>query len=194
MKNLAALLKSWGLIGLFCLAILDSAGAPLPVAVDGLILATAAINPSSAYVGALIAVVGSAIGSLFLYSVARKGGKVYLNAVTASGRPAKFRAWFQTYGLITIFIPALVPIPLPLKVFVLSAGALGVKPVTFLLVILAARIPRYFGLAWLGAQMGSQTMPWLKAHVVSLSFSAALLAGILAVMVKWNSRRVAQAG
>jgi membrane protein YqaA with SNARE-associated domain len=194
LKTLADLLKSWGLPGLFFLAILDSAGAPLPVAVDALIVATAAVNPSSAYLGALVAVVGSAIGCLFPFSVARKGGKAYLDKVTASGRPAKFRAWFQTYGLITIFIPALVPIPLPLKVFVLSAGALGVKTITFLLVVMAARIPRYFGLAWLGSHMGSDTLPWLKAHAVSLFISAAVLAGILAIAVKWNARRVAQAG
>jgi membrane protein YqaA with SNARE-associated domain len=194
LKRLAALLNSWGLFGLFFLAILDSAGAPLPVAVDALIVAPAAVNPASAYLGALVAVVGSAIGCLFLFSVARKGGKAYLDRVTASGRPAKFRAWFQTYGLITIFIPALVPIPLPLKVFVLSAGALGVKPLTFLSVVMAARIPRYFGLAWLGSHMGSDTLPWLKAHALSLSVSAAVLAGILAILVKWNARRVAQAG
>lgn len=192
LKKLAAFLTSWGLIGLFLLAILDSAGAPLPVAVDALIVATAAVNPASAYLGALVAVVGSAIGCMFLFSVARKGGKAYLDRVTASGRPAKFRAWFQMYGLITIFIPALVPIPLPLKVFVLSAGALGVKPVTFLLVVMSARIPRYFGLAWLGSHMGNDTLPWLKAHALSLTISAAVMAGILAIMVKWNARRITQ--
>jgi membrane protein DedA with SNARE-associated domain len=194
LKTLAALLKSWGLAGLFLLAIFDSAGVPLPVAVDALIVATAAVNPASAYLGALVAVVGSAIGCMFLFSIARKGGKAYLDKVTASGRAAKFRAWFQTYGMITIFIPALVPIPLPLKVFVLSAGALGVKPVTFLMVVMAARIPRYFGLAWLGSQMGSETLPWLKAHALSLAISAAVLAVILALAVKWNARRIAQAG
>jgi uncharacterized membrane protein YdjX (TVP38/TMEM64 family) len=96
--------------------------------------------------------------------------------------------------LITVFIPALVPIPLPLKVFVLSAGALGVKPLTFLAVVLSARLPRYFGLAWLGSQLGSETMPWLRAHALSLALFALALAAVLALMVKWNARRIEQAG
>jgi membrane protein DedA with SNARE-associated domain len=191
LKRLAALLTSWGPFGLFFLAILDSAGVPLPAAVDLLIVATAAVDPASAYIGALAAVVGSAIGCTFLYYLGRRGGKAYLDRVTANGRPARFRAWFQTYGLITVFISALVPIPLPTKVFVLSAGALGVKPLTFLAVVLSARIPRYFGLAWLGSQLGSETMPWLKAHALSISLFALGLAIVLFLAVKWNARRTA---
>ncbi|MCC6394040.1 MAG: VTT domain-containing protein, partial [Bryobacterales bacterium] len=144
MKKIVAVLTSWGPFGLFVLAILDSAGIPLPAAVDALVVATAAVNPASAYLDAAMAVFGSAIGSMVLFYIGRKGGEAYLDRITASRPTHRFREWFQTYGLITVFIPALLPIPMPLKVFVLSAGALGVKPLHYLLVILAARIPRYF--------------------------------------------------
>lgn len=187
MKRFVALLTSWGPFGIFFLAILDSAGIPLPAAVDALLIATAAVNPAAAVVSAATAVVGSAIGCMILFLIARKGGQAYLDKATTSSRAARFRAWFHTYGLITIFIPCLLPIPLPLKVFVLSAGALGVRPMRFLGVVLAARIPRYFGLAWLGSQLGDDAGTWIKGHVWHLLAFAVALGVILFLAVKLRS-------
>jgi uncharacterized membrane protein YdjX (TVP38/TMEM64 family) len=157
-------------------------------------VATAVVNPGAAYMGAFFATVGSAIGCMFLFYLGRKGGSAYLDGVTRSGKAAKLRGWFQTYGLITIFIPAAVPIPgLPLKIFVLCAGALGVPPLRFLMLILAARIPRYFGLAWLGSHFGNDTMPWIKSHGAYLALFGLILAAVATVAMKWNARRLAQA-
>ncbi len=195
MKKFAALLTGWGPLGLFLIAILDSAGVPLPAAVDALLVTTAILNPGTAYLGALLATIGSAIGCMFLYYLGRTGGRVYLDKVTATGRAQRLRAWFQTYGLITVYIPAAVPIPgLPLKVFVLCAGALGVTPHRFLLLILIARIPRYFGLAWLGTRFGDQTMPWITSHAGYLALFSLIIAAIVTLAMKWNARRLAQAG
>lgn len=188
MKKIVAVLTSWGPFGLFVLAVFDSAGIPLPAAVDALVVAAAAVNPASAYLDAAMAVLGSAIGSMVLFYIGRRGGQSYLDRVTASWRAHRFREWFQTYGLITVFIPALLPIPMPLKVFVLSAGALGVKPLHYLLVVLAARIPRYFGLAYLGSQLGEHTMGWLKEHLWHLVIFAVVLAAVLALAVRLLSR------
>jgi membrane protein DedA with SNARE-associated domain len=101
----------------------------------------------------------------------------------------RFRLWFHQYGLLTVFIPALLPIPLPVKVFVLSAGALGTRPSTFLMVVLAARIPRYFGLAWLGARLGEESLPWLYAHKWHLTAFAVALFAVLYLMVRFRANR-----
>jgi len=157
-------------------------------------VATAVVNPKAAYFGAFLATLGSAIGCMFLYYLGRTGGRVYLDKVTASGRAARLRVWFQTYGLITVYIPAAVPIPgLPLKVFVLCAGALGVTPLRFLTLILIARIPRYFGLAWLGTRFGDQTMPWITSHAGYFALFGLILAAIVTIVMKWNARRLEQA-
>lgn len=193
MKTIVAALTSWGPLGLFVLAILDSAGIPLPAAVDALLVASGAVNPAAAYLSAAMAVLGSTIGSAILFYLGRKGGQAYLDRVTQSGRGATFRRWFQTYGLITVFIPALLPIPLPLKVFVVSAGALGVRWPAYLGTILAARIPRYFGLAWLGAQLGEHTMGWLQGHVWNLLAFAAVLTAILMLAARQAARSKASA-
>ncbi len=177
LRKIGAALQTWGPGGAFLLALLDSAGIPLPGGVDALVVLTAVTNPDLAYYTAAVCVVGSAIGSMILFSIARKGGQVYLERHASTPRALRFREWFATYGLVTVLIPTLVPIPgLPMKVFVLSAGALGVRPAKFLLTVLAGRIPRYFGLAALGRALGEDSLGWVSAHKWHLVLGAAILA------------------
>jgi membrane protein YqaA with SNARE-associated domain len=188
MKSLVTTLISWGPAGILLLSIIDSAGIPIPGGVDVLITVVAALDPRRAYLGAALATVGSLIGSLFLFFLARKGGQKYLDKYTSDGRGKKFKQWFMRYGLITVFIPALLPIPLPLKVFLLCSGVMGVTTRTFVLVLLAARIPRYFGLAYLGAQLGEHSGAWLKDHSKEILLFALLLSVLLYLLVKVSER------
>lgn len=178
----------WGPWGILLLSLLDSAGIPAVEGVDVLLVLMGARDPRTAYFSAGLAVAGSVVGSLFLYFLARKGGEAYLDSKLQSGRAKKFRAWFQHYGALTIFIPALVPIPLPLKIFVISAGALGMNRGHFVLVMLAARIPRYFGLAYLGAQLGDKPLLFLKTHVFQLLGLSVALFLFLLFLVKLKDR------
>ena len=72
-----------------------------------------------------LACAGSVIGSMILFFIARKGVKDYLDRHTMSGRGALFHEWFMHYGLLTVFVPALSPVPTPMKLFVICAGAMG---------------------------------------------------------------------
>lgn len=178
-------LLSWGPWGAFLLAIVDSAGIPVPVGVDALVLAIAAYSPLVGYFGAALATAGSVIGSLILYYIGRIGGEKYLDRKTERGSPLRFRRWFHHYGGITIFIPVLVPVPLPVKIFVLSAGALGMNRAHFVLLMTVARTARYFGLAYLGAQMGvERPLQYLKAHAWELAAIAVALFVISYLLVK----------
>jgi membrane protein YqaA with SNARE-associated domain len=144
--------------------------------VDAVIVLIAVASRSQAYLAALTAIVGSWLGSLILFLIARKGGEEYHHRHTSSARGNRLRAWFHEYGLLTVFVPAFVPIiPLPLKIFIISAGALEESPVTFSLVLLAARIPRYFFLAWLGTKLGTDTIPYLRQHIWGLVLLACAL-------------------
>lgn len=144
--------------------------------VDALIVLVAVMNRSQAYWAAATAIAGSLVGSLILFLIARKGGEEYHRHHTSTARGAKLRAWFHEYGLLTVFVPAIVPIiPLPLKIFIISAGALEESPLTFSLVLLAARVPRYLFLAWLGSRLGRDTIPFLRQHIWELIVLASAL-------------------
>ena len=185
MAEFFKLIVSWGPLGVVLVAFLDSAGVPLPMGVDALLITTSIVSPPKAYLAAFLATVGSLAGNLVLFTLARRGGTAYLERHTLSPRAGRFRAWFHQYGLITVFIPAFVPIvPLPLKVFVLSAGALGVRTKAFLLTILVARIPRFLAVAYLGAQLGENSLQWLIDHKWHLSAVAVGLFVFLYALVK----------
>ena len=161
--------------------------------VDVLIILIAVVDRGQAYGAAVAAMAGSLIGCLLLFLIARKGGEAYLQRHSISPREARFRAWFHEYGLLTVFVPAFVPIPLPLKIFIISAGALEVSPLTFTLVLAAARIPRYLFLAWLGTRLGRETMPYLRHHAWQLALLAISLFVILYFLTSFlHSRRISR--
>jgi membrane protein DedA with SNARE-associated domain len=134
----------------------------------------------------LLAVGGSLIGSLFLYYIARKGGQAYLDQRTEKGWAKRFRHWFHHYGGHTLFIPVLIPAPLPTKVFVASAGALGMRRRHFVAIVLVARTLRFFSLVWLGARMGRTPAHYLKTHTWQLIGIAVAVFAVLyaAIVVK----------
>ena len=185
MKKFLAALVAFGPWGLLLAAFLDGAGLTIPGGVDALVVYLASQRPEHPLVLALIAVVGSAAGNFVLFLLARKGGEVYLEKRSASPLAQKLRAWFQHYGLLTVFIAALVPLPImPMKIFVLCAGALGSSPTGFLAVFVGARIPRYVGLAVLGRRMGSNALDYLRSNAGWLGLAALVLFGVLFLVVK----------
>lgn len=174
---------AWGAAGLLPLALADSAGIPLPGGVDAMLIAVAAMRPGAAYFSATLATAGSLAGCMILFYIARKGGERYLERHIQSGKGLKFRRWFQRYGLVTVFVPALSPVPLPTKVFVILAGALDIHWRPFAAVVLAARIPRYFGLAYLGMRLGADSGAWVRAHAWQIAgLALALFLVVLAAL------------
>ncbi len=183
LENITNLLIAYGPWGILLLAFVDSAGVPVAVGMDALVIFLSAKNPSAAVLYAFLGVFGSAAGNLVLFWLARHGGRRFLNQEEPPGRTRRFRAWFLRYGLLTVFIPALVPIPLPMKVFVISAGALQVRMGGFIAVILLGRTLRYGGEAWLGAQVGEHSTQYLTSHLTELVlFAVALFVIIYAIM------------
>lgn len=163
-RHLTDTLIALGPLGILLISLLDSSGVPVAGVFDALLIALSAKRPDAAWISAGLAVVGSTVGTVILFFSARRGGRRFINRAAPESRAARFRTWFRRYGLITVFIPALLPIPMPLKVFVISAGVMGTSTAQFLAVILSARILRYFGEAWLGVKLGEGAGAFMKSH------------------------------
>ena len=160
---------------------------------DLLLIAVAAANPASAYLSASLATVGSVLGCLILFYLARKGGERFLYRHAKQGKAQTLTQWFQRYGLATVFVPALSPVPMPTKLFIICAGASGVRVAPFVLVVLAARIVRYFGLAYLGVLFGEGAGAWVKAHAWYIAAAALGLFVAAAVAGKLGGRLLRRA-
>jgi membrane protein YqaA with SNARE-associated domain len=193
MHHFLEVLKELGPLGVLVLSLVESLGIPNPGGTDFLLLFIAAARPESATVSAWLAVAGSLIGSAIFYEILHRGSDKLLVKYTSSGRGQRFRAWFLRYGLITVFIPAFLPIPiLPLKVFAVSAAALGVPRMRFLLVMFAARVPRYLALAYLGAKLREGSGLWLRSHMWHLLAVAAVLTIALSLLARRLNREALQ--
>ena len=189
LHHLSDALVTFGPMGVFLLAVLDSAGVPLPAAMDVLVLAVALKAPDRAYLTALMAVVGSVGGNVTLFMMARHGVRRFVKPPDP-GKPQKFRAWFRQYGLVTVFVPAVVPfIPLPLKVFVVSAAVLHTPLADFLGVVVVARVVRYFGEAYLGIRLGRNAQAYLNHNAWALIGIALVLAFLLIAIIRANDQR-----
>jgi membrane protein YqaA with SNARE-associated domain len=178
---------AFGPLGVLLLGFIDSAGLPVAMGMDALVVLIGIKAPERAYVTALLAVVGSFGGNLVLYYLARRGGQRFAErkgVAGADGKPGRFREWFDRYGLVTVFVPALVPVPLPLKVFVISAGVLRTPLARFAGVILVARVVRYFGLAYVAVLLGEGAAGFVSRNAWALAGVAGVLAAALFLIVR----------
>ena len=190
LRKLTHALLAFGPFGMFLVAVVDSLGVPLPAVMDFLMVNTAVEEPQKAYFAALMAVLGSTGGSLALFLAARHGSKWLIKSEPSSWKGQKFQRWFQRYGLLTVFVPAVTPVvPFPLKVFVISAGALRTRPSKFLLVVLVARMIRYFGEAYLGLHLGAHAEAFLRRNAWPLLGAALAMAVGLYVLIRLIERR-----
>jgi membrane protein DedA with SNARE-associated domain len=192
LHHIYGLLVAYGPLGVFVLSIVDSMGVPLPAAMDALVLGVAVGsvgNPMHAYATAVLAVLGSTGGNVFLFHAAQQGGKLFRREGSPKRRQ-RFQEWFHRDGLLTVFVPAVTPIvPLPLKVFVISAGALRIRFTRFLAVIVAARSIRYFGLTYLGLQFGAGAETVLRRHGYALAGALGVILGAFYLSIRYYRNR-----
>ncbi len=188
LQHLKLALIAFGPLGVFLMAALDSCGVPLPGAMDFSLIYVAWHSPKLAYWTALMAVLGSLFGNVGLFLAARHGVRRFVKEPDPD-KPQKFRQWFERYGLITVFIPALVPIPLPMKPFVVSAGVLRSNFGQFLAAVVVARLIRYFGEAYLAVRMGEDAQGFLMRNGWTLTAVALAMAFVLFALIWLNDRR-----
>jgi len=198
LEHLAKYLIAYGPAGVFVVSALDSMGIPLPAVLDGLIIGVAADSVKSPYIAwltAVLAVIGSTAGNVVLFTAASRGHQLFRRSAAPEQVPGRFRKWFQRYGLVTVFVPAVTPVPpLPLKFFVISAGVFRTPLAQFLAVIVLARAIRFLGEAWLGLQLGRDAQGFLIRNGWTLVGVFLLMALLMVVLVSIAGRRRGEGG
>jgi membrane protein YqaA with SNARE-associated domain len=175
--------------GPFLVALADSALIPMPQGVDALIIAHAAASPNTVILAAVGAVVGSWLGSLILYGMGRAGGRALLERRISAKSAERIHSQLDMYGIWAVFLPALIPLPLPMKPFVLGAGVFGMNWMRFSLALIAGRVVRYVGAAVLVLLYGEAIWDSVKQRgwLIALAVVAFIAASI--GMQRWTKRR-----
>jgi membrane protein YqaA with SNARE-associated domain len=199
MSRVVATVQSFALTlgapGLFLVALLDSSVLSLPQVPDLLLIWMVARQPSMWLVYALMTTLGSVLGCLSMYLLARKGGERVLRKMVSAERMERGRATFQKWGLLAVLVPSILPPPAPFKVFVLLAGVVQIPLWQFVAAIGIGRGLRYGLTALLARWYGEAAMTFLEQHMrqISLGVALVLVVGALA-WVLLRQRGTQQAG
>ncbi len=144
-----------GALGLFPVAVVDSSPIPLPIpGSTDLLLLWLVAHGEDPWLLAAIAIVGSLVGGYVTWNIGRKGGEAAMRRYVPARLRGRVAKWVERHSILAVFLPAVLPPPIPLTPFALAAGALGVSRRRFLVVFGAARTLRYSFIAWLGAVYG----------------------------------------
>lgn len=178
--SLVSTIREWasglGGMGLFIIAALDSSFLSFPQVNDLLIIALSIKRPELMPYYAAITTAGSLLGCFVLYSVAWRGGEVFLRKRFSGARVERGMALYQRHGLLAVIVPSLLPPPVPFKLFVLLAGAARVAPWKFGLAVAIGRSIRYFGQGYLAVVYGEAAIAMVEEHGRAVGLGLAALA------------------
>jgi membrane protein YqaA with SNARE-associated domain len=140
---LLAALKPLGIWGLGGLAFIDSGLFPLPTTMDGVVIGYVATDHRKFLLYVLMAAGMSAVGSLIPYYVGRAGGELFLLKRINRARYEGLRDKFENQEFMAIMIPAMMPPPMPIKLFEFAAGVFEMKPLPFTLAIFIGKFIQF---------------------------------------------------
>ncbi|HKO45054.1 MAG TPA: VTT domain-containing protein [Pyrinomonadaceae bacterium] len=174
------------------IASLDSSLLSLPEINDYLVVARCYKYPSAVFYFPLFAALGSVTGCLLLYTIMRRGGQALLRKRFKPEQIKKVERAYERFGVFAIAIPAILPPPLPFKIFVATAGTLEYPRWKFLLTVMLARSFRYYVEGILAVFFGKQVLLFMKDNglvIVSVVASLALIALLVYLIVNRLRRR-----
>ena len=167
-QKVVAFAGTLGAPGLFLISFLDSSVLTFPVINDLLLVQLSIQQPSRMPLYALMAALGSVLGCVLLYFIARKGGEAFFHR-KAGPRAQAIQHWVEKNGFGGMLIAALLPPPTPFKVFVFAAGGFEVPLASFVSAISLARLIRYFGVGYLSVKYGNDALPFIGRHKLAVA-------------------------
>jgi membrane protein YqaA with SNARE-associated domain len=113
------------------------------MSMDGVVIGYVASDHRKFLLYCLMAAVASAAGSLVPYYVGRAGGELFLLKRINRERYEKMRDRFANQEFMAIMIPAMMPPPMPIKLFEFAAGVFEMKPLPFVTAIFLGKLIQF---------------------------------------------------
>ncbi len=170
---------------------LDSSLLSLPEINDYLVVGRCIKYPSAVFYFPLFAAIGSVLGCWLLYSIMRRGGQALLRKRFKVESIRKVERAYERWGFLAIAIPAILPPPLPFKIFVATAGTLEYPRWKFLMTVMLARSFRYYVEGVLAVFYGERVLLFMKDNgllLVSIVAGLVLIGVLIYVIV--NRKRL----
>jgi membrane protein YqaA with SNARE-associated domain len=190
--NLGAWLERLGGLGLILLGFADNSVIPMPGSMDALTIILSAHQKGWWAYYAAMATVGAVLGGYTTYALGVKSTEAALEKKLPKAKAERFYRLFNKYGFWSLFVPALLPPPVPFSPFLLVAGALKYSQRNFFIAVATARAIRYFALAWLGSKYSQQIFGFFSKYYRPILWTVVALAvigGLAALVWIWKRKR-----
>jgi membrane protein YqaA with SNARE-associated domain len=163
---------SIGGLGLFFVAFIDASVLSLPEVNDILIVYMVTKSPS-----------------FLVYYLGRKGGEALLRRQFSRDQVDRMQARFSRYGMAAVVVPAMLPPPVPLKLFVIGAGAAGMPVGRFAWAGGRGRFVRYFAEGLLAYYYGAAAFEYIKDNGAQVALWGGLLSLGVVALYYWRRQR-----
>jgi membrane protein YqaA with SNARE-associated domain len=171
-------------------AVIDSSVIPLPLpGSTDLLLLWLVAHSGNPWLLASCAIAGSILGGYTTWHIGRRGGEAALRNYVPARLLGRIVRWVERHPILAVFLPAVLPPPIPLLPFALASGR------RFLVVFGAARSLRYSFIAWLGVTYGRRIVHFWSGSLQKWSnpllcaFISLLAAGIFFGVLKVRGMR-----
>jgi len=175
---------------------LDSSLLSLPEVNDYLVIARCYTHPKTVFFFPLFAAIGSLLGCLLLYTILSRGGRAVLHRRFRVEHVLRVEHAYARFGILALVVPALLPPPMPFKIFVATAGALQFPRRRFLLTIFLARSVRYYVEGTLAVFYGERVLRFFKDNgllIISI-VTGACIVGLAIYLLTSRGRAAAEEG
>jgi membrane protein YqaA with SNARE-associated domain len=175
---------------------LDSSLLSLPEVNDYLVIARCYTHPKTVFFFPLFAAIGSLLGCLLLYTILSRGGRAVLHRRFRVEHVLRVEHAYARFGILALVVPALLPPPMPFKIFVATAGALQFPRRRFLLTIFLARSLRYYVEGTLAVFYGERVLRFFKDNgllIISI-VTGACIVGLAIYLLTSRGRAAAEEG
>jgi membrane protein YqaA with SNARE-associated domain len=169
--------------GVFLVSFLDSSFVSIPEVNDIIVITSAARNPRTAWIYVLFTTLGSVAGCLVLWALGRRGGEAFLVKRFGQDRVNRTREVFRRWDVLALALPAVLPPPMPFKIFVLSAGVFGFPWRRMAVTLFVARGLRYTAWAIGGVVYGDEALALLQRSDAWFARNLPYVLGVTAALV-----------
>jgi len=183
------LLGPLGMWGVFAIAFADSALLGMPV--DAIVAFYVYQNHRRLLLYVLMAALGSVLGSIPLYLIGYVGGEKVLRKRITEERFLRIHRSFEEHEFWALMFPAMLPPPMPFKIFVLAAAVFEMRFRDFVAAMFAGRVVRFLTLSllviWFGPQIVGIIGTVVRQHFAWLL--GAIAGGVLVWLLMRRSKR-----
>ena len=188
---MALLAPLGGIWAVALIALIDASFFGIPI--DPVIAYYFATDPRRCLVYAVMASLGSALGSTVPYLIGYRGGVALVEKRMGPQRFARMHALSEKYGDLALIIPALMPPGFPFKAFQLMAGVTEMRYLHFLLSIFVGRLLRFLILGTLIIAYGPEILGFLtvafKHHRSAMFGGLAVLVALVVILIRLSKSR-----